>query len=164
MTVLIEVSAMLFGLLSLSVFLLSAYLCRRDSVSLLDCVTTMLWVSANFVWMSGEFFLRYRNLQVDDSNEGNDSGTRIASLGLFAAGILLQIIVIVNRTISYYSDNRRRLSGSILNSGDDRIDNEVEMVGINNNNIGLKSVDSNNSISEEAPLMFEKDRNSRHFE
>jgi hypothetical protein len=31
----------------------------------------------------GEFFLRYNNLQFDDSNEGNDRSTRIASCALF---------------------------------------------------------------------------------
>jgi hypothetical protein len=44
--------------------------------------------------MSGEFFVRYRNLELDDSTGGADNQTRIASSCLFCTGILLQIYVI----------------------------------------------------------------------
>ena len=45
--------------------------------------------------MSGEFFIRYRNLQLDDANQDNDGSTRIVSACLFTGGILLQVAMMV---------------------------------------------------------------------
>lgn len=95
LAIMYEAFAMCFGSLSIFTYCLSAYLYRRNLVRLLDCITTIFWISANFVWMSGEFFLRYDNLELDDGDQGDDGKTRIVSSILFCLGILLQLYVIV---------------------------------------------------------------------
>jgi hypothetical protein len=91
-----EAAAMCFATLSLFVHLITAYIYRRNTLLLLDCITTILWISANFVWMCGEFFLRYDNLAHDDGDEGNDSGTRIVSAALFALGLTIQVYILIS--------------------------------------------------------------------
>jgi hypothetical protein len=61
--VLYEAMAMACGACTVAVVLLSTYLNRRNMVAWLDCVATFFWVLANYVWMCGEFFLRYHNMQ-----------------------------------------------------------------------------------------------------
>lgn len=96
-----ESTAMFFGTVSILIYSVTAYICRRNIISFIDCITTICWISANYVWMCGEFFLRYNSLQYDDLTEHNDGSTRIASSCLFCFGISLQIIV-----TSYLLNNR----------------------------------------------------------
>jgi len=91
-----ESVALLFGTLSILIYVVTAYIYRRSMVRFIDCITTICWIAANYVWMSGEFFLRYVNLEYDDWTEGNDSPTRIAASCLFCFGILLQLYVILS--------------------------------------------------------------------
>lgn len=91
-----EATAMCFGTLSLLVHLVTAYIYRRNTLLLLDSITTILWISANFVWMCGEFFIRYDNLAHDDEDQGNDTGTRIASAVLFCLGLTIQLYIMVS--------------------------------------------------------------------
>eukprot|EP00981_Chlorochromonas_danica_P007871 scaffold1885_cov161-Ochromonas_danica.AAC.14 len=91
-----ESAAMTFGALSLFMHLITAYVYRRNKLLLLDSITTILWISANFVWMCGEFFLRYVNLSYDDEDQGNDSKTRIASTVLFCLGIMIQVYILAS--------------------------------------------------------------------
>ena len=64
MAILLEAIGLLFGFFALCVYCVSAYINRRSLVGFLDCLTTLFWISANYVWMCGEFFLRYRNSKV----------------------------------------------------------------------------------------------------
>lgn len=89
-----ESFAIFFGMVSFCVLSVTAYLYRGNVVRLVDAVTTLCWVAANFVWMSGELFLRYANLQLDDSDQGNDGATRAAASCLFSIGILLQLAMV----------------------------------------------------------------------
>jgi hypothetical protein len=89
-----ESTAMLFGTLSILIYCITAYIYRRNLVLLLDSLTTICWIGANYVWMCGEFFLRYNNLQYDDTNEHDDWQTRVASAILFCSGLLIQLFVI----------------------------------------------------------------------
>ena len=92
--ILFESVALLFGTLSILIYFVTAYIHRRNHVRFIDAITTICWIAANFIWMSGEFFVRYRNLELDDTTEGADDQTRIASSCLFCTGILLQIYVV----------------------------------------------------------------------
>lgn len=96
LAILFESAAMCCGTASIFIYLLTSYLYRRNTLRLLDCITTVLWISANFVWMCGEFFVRYDNLQYDDSNEGDDYSTRVASAALFCLGITVQAFIMVS--------------------------------------------------------------------
>ena len=89
-----ESLAILFGFLSLFAYILCAYIRRRQLRGFVDALTTLFWISANFIWMSGEFFLRYQNEELDDADEGSDQSTRIASSCFFCLGLSLQIILI----------------------------------------------------------------------
>lgn len=91
-----ETFALCFGTLALLVHVVSAYIYRRNTLMLLDTITTIFWISANFVWMCGEFFLRYDNLTYDDEDEGNDSDTRIASAVLFILGLTIQLYILIS--------------------------------------------------------------------
>ena len=86
-----ESLAVFFGMVSFCVLSVTAYLYRGNVVRLVDSVTTLCWVAANFVWRSGELFLRYQNLQLDDGDQGNDGSTRAVASCLFSLGILLQL-------------------------------------------------------------------------
>ena len=108
--ILFESVALLFGTLSILIYLVTAYIYRRNHVRFVDAITTICWIAANFVWMSGEFFVRYRNLELDDTTEGADDGTRIASSCLFCTGIALQVYVIGHMTY-------RKLAGRHQNKG-----------------------------------------------
>lgn len=90
----LESIGLILGFFTLLTCLLTAYVYRRNTVTLLDSITVLLWVAANFVWMSGEFFIRFHNMEFDDSNEGNDRDTRIISTILFTSGIMIQFGVI----------------------------------------------------------------------
>jgi hypothetical protein len=90
-----ESCAIFMGMVSFLMFAVTTYLYRTNFVRLVDSLTTLCWITANFVWMSGEFFIRYRNLQLDDGNEDNDGSTRIVSACLFTGGILLQLAMMV---------------------------------------------------------------------
>lgn len=85
-----EICALLFGSFALATYAASAYVHRHNSIRFIDCFSTVCWILANYVWMAGEFFIRYKEMELDDGTEGNDSRTRIASLSLFIFGILLQ--------------------------------------------------------------------------
>lgn len=102
-----ESTAMLFGTLSILIYFVTAYIYRRNVVLLMDAVTTICWIGANFVWMCGEFFIRYDDLKYDDSTEQNDSSTRIVSSILFCSGLLLQFSVIAYLTIKKHKLFRR---------------------------------------------------------
>jgi hypothetical protein len=67
MAIFFESAAIACGTMSIFVYILTSYLYRRNLLRLFDCITTILWISANFVWMCGEFFIRYDNLQYDDT-------------------------------------------------------------------------------------------------
>ena len=51
--------------------IICCYLSRRTLVDFLDSLSVLSWLSANFIWMCGEFFLRYRNMEEDDVTQGN---------------------------------------------------------------------------------------------
>jgi hypothetical protein len=89
-----ESFAMVCGTISILIYITTAYLYRRNISRFLDSITTIIWITANYVWMCGEFFTRYDNLELDDANEGDDSTTRILSSILFSFGIALQVLVI----------------------------------------------------------------------
>ena len=90
-----ESFAIFFGMVAFFVFSGVTYLYRANPVRAIDALSTALWLSANFSWMTGEFFLRYRNLQLDDGDEGDDGPTRMASVALFSVGIALQGMLII---------------------------------------------------------------------
>eukprot|EP01036_Dinobryon_divergens_P023008 gene23008-31318_t len=92
--IIIELIAICCGLCAIIIYIMVSYLNRRNSILFLDCISIIFWIMANFVWMNGEFFLRYQNMKNDDSNEGNDSVTRIISCPLFLTGIFIQMFVI----------------------------------------------------------------------
>lgn len=89
-----EAGAMVAGALAIASVATSSYLVRRDVMLFLDHIVGILWLSANYCWMIGEFFLRYHNLDLDDGNEGDDMSTRIISCVLFSASFALQLYII----------------------------------------------------------------------
>lgn len=93
LAIMYEAFAMCFGLLSIFIYTLTAYLYRRNILRLFDCITTIFWISANYVWMCGEFFIRYDNLSYDDEDAGNDTLTRIISSILFGLGLSIQLSI-----------------------------------------------------------------------
>jgi len=95
-----ETAALMFGTSALCVYSITAYLHRRNLLRFADTISTMCWLSANFVWMCGEFFIRYQNLDLDDTSAGNDGETRIASSCLFMTGLLIQCGIIVTMFIN----------------------------------------------------------------
>jgi hypothetical protein len=108
LAIMYESFAMCFGLLSIFIYILTAYLYRRNLVRLIDCITTIFWISANYIWMCGEFFLRYDNLTYDDANEGNDTGTRIASAICFSFGLVFQGIACAILYYNHRENNRQQ--------------------------------------------------------
>jgi hypothetical protein len=89
-----EGGAMTAGALAITAVMISAYLLRRDVMTFLDHIVGILWLSSNYCWMIGEFFLRYRNLELDDGNEGDDMITRIIASVLFSSSFALQLYII----------------------------------------------------------------------
>lgn len=122
-----ETAAILFGTLAICVYVLTSYIYRRNLIRFLDSLTTILWIAANFVWMCGEFFLRYDNMAYDDHTEHNDGVTRIISAVLFCSGIALQLFVMVRlcmcrgsrRTGNNLIENSHMSSSSSGNSSSD---------------------------------------------
>lgn len=98
MTGVYEAMAMMAGALALLSYMITAYLFRRDTLALLDCITTLFWIIANYLWMCGEFFIRYDNMVLDDMDQGNDESTRVASTVFFCAGMCIQLCVIYSLT------------------------------------------------------------------
>lgn len=49
---------MLFGFLSVSLFAYVSYRWRFHFVNMMDSLTSFCWLSANFIWMAGEVFIR----------------------------------------------------------------------------------------------------------
>lgn len=111
-----EAMAISFGTLSIFIYLLTSYLYRRNIIRLLDSITVVFWISANFVWMCGEFFLRYDNLAYDDMDEGNDSDTRLASAALFSLGLCIQgfILIILLLYCGKSTSIQRGMTGRIV--------------------------------------------------
>lgn len=107
--VLFEICALCFGTLSFCVYTITAYIYRFNHVRFVDAITTLCWIAANFVWMSGEFFIRYQNLELDDYNEGNDGVTRVASAVFFSSGLVLQAYIVTRMAL----ESRGRPSGAI---------------------------------------------------
>lgn len=68
-----------------------------------DFLTMFCWLSANFTWMTGEFFIRYETMNLDDETEGNDDVTRIISFTFFLFGIFLQFIQFLMHILYYYT-------------------------------------------------------------
>jgi hypothetical protein len=98
-----ESLAMCCGIVSIFIYALTSYLYRRNTLRFLDAITTIFWIAANFVWMAGEFFLRYNNLEYDDQTQGNDYDTRIASATLFLLGLLVQAYIVLAVCLSVMS-------------------------------------------------------------
>ncbi len=103
-----ETAAMLCGTVSILIYTITAYIYRRSFVRFLDSVTLILWIMANFVWMCGEFFIRYDNMERDDGDPGNDGATRIVSAVLFCSGISLQFYVILKLVVAH---RKQQLAG-----------------------------------------------------
>ena len=89
-----ESAAIISAAGSLFSFLMAAYLSRRNGTRFLDAVSGVCWILANSVWMVGEFFLRYDNLEMDDGDQGNDIDGRVASSFFFSVGIMIQMYLI----------------------------------------------------------------------
>jgi hypothetical protein len=102
-----EIFAMCFGFTALCVYLITAYIYRRRKLRFLDGLTAIFWISANYVWMCGEFFIRYHNLEHDDGDAGDDRSTRIAAATLFTAGFVTQLYV---GSVLYWR-YRKRIAG-----------------------------------------------------
>lgn len=90
-----EAFALLNGTCAVLLYYLVAYLYRKNLLKLLDSFTFICWISANYCWMSGEFFIRYDSGRNDDTNEGDDLNTRVAALVFFGAGISIQVFNLV---------------------------------------------------------------------
>lgn len=106
-----ETLAMCAGFTALCVYLVTAYIYRRRTLRFIDSLTTIFWLAANYTWMCGEFFIRYDNLEFDDSNPGDDRRTRIASAALFCAGLTCQLYVVAVLALRYYSKRRSQQGG-----------------------------------------------------
>ena len=102
-----ETIALFFGTVAFSVYCISAYIYRRHTLSFLDSITTLFWISANYVWMCGEFFLRYQNLELDDTTQGNDANTRVIATIFFSTGICIQIYVIIYLSITKFRKRKK---------------------------------------------------------
>jgi hypothetical protein len=89
-----ESAAIVSALGSFLSFFTAAYLSRRNGTRFLDAVSGICWITANAVWMCGEFFLRYDNLELDDGDQGNDLDGRVGSTFFFSVGIIMQLFTI----------------------------------------------------------------------
>eukprot|EP01034_Spumella_vulgaris_P033917 gene33917-41835_t len=108
-----ECAAMMCGTISILIYLITAYIYRRTFMRFLDAITLILWITANFVWMCGEFFIRYDNLERDDGDPGNDGATRVVSSVLFCSGIALQFYVILKLVAAH----RKQSNGADCQKG-----------------------------------------------
>eukprot|EP01038_Epipyxis_sp_PR26KG_P011869 gene11869-15886_t len=123
-----ESAAMSFGTLAIVIYVVVAYLYRRNLIRFLDSITVILWILANYTWMVGEFFIRYQNLDYDDKTEKDDATTRIIAAFLFCSGITVQVCILC------YS-GWRRLKGINHNDQNPLLHNrqvELSMKGIIN--------------------------------
>jgi hypothetical protein len=102
MVVVCEIIAMSCGVCAFLVSAFAAYIHRKHILRWLDYCTTVLWLSANYVWMCGEFFLRYRNLDFDDGDPGNDRDTRLVAMTLFLSAIVLQLSILSVRVYQWW--------------------------------------------------------------
>mmetsp|Transcript_21092 Transcript_21092/g.47199 ORF Transcript_21092/g.47199 Transcript_21092/m.47199 type:complete len:357 (-) Transcript_21092:93-1163(-) len=91
-----EAAAMACGFLAMAIYCFVAYLHRRNTLKLIDSLSTVSWIMANYVWMCGEFFIRYDSLEFDDTNSGDDGDTRIASSFFFCLGLLMQLYIVLS--------------------------------------------------------------------
>lgn len=89
-----EALAMAAGFAALCAYFVTAYIYRRHTLHFIDSLTIIFWICANYTWMCGEFFIRYRNYEFDDVDPGNDTNTRLASAVCFGAGICCQLYVV----------------------------------------------------------------------
>jgi hypothetical protein len=110
LAIFLETMGLCCGLLAMLVYIVTAYIYRHSRICFLDCMTTIFWIAANYVWMSGEFFVRYKNLQLTDDNSGNDRNPRIIATTFFLCGIGIQLYVILYLSLSAIC-SRRSSSG-----------------------------------------------------
>ena len=134
-----ESLAILFGFLSLFAYVLCAYIRRRQLKGLVDALTTLFWISANFIWMSGEFFLRYQNEELDDGDEGSDTSTRIASSCFFSLGLSLQVLLIAYLTWKAldYPYAEKCCIGKLKNNNSQSKSAKIQMFSIHDNDMIL---------------------------
>lgn len=119
-----EALAMCAGFIALCIYLVTAYIYRRRTLRFMDSLTTIFWISANYVWMCGEFFIRYHNLQFDDAEPGNDRETRIASAVLFCLGGCCQVYVVVVLFLRYREKRHRHRGATytVAHNGAPKVD------------------------------------------
>jgi hypothetical protein len=125
-----ESLAMCCGTVSIFIYALTSYLYRRNTLRFLDAITTIFWIAANFVWMSGEFFLRYDNLEYDDQTQGNDYNTRVASATLFLLGLLVQAYIVLAVCVSVMSSQNSLVRPSASRNRGER--SAVELLSMSN--------------------------------
>lgn len=111
---LIEALAICFACVCILNYILTSYIHRRDGVVLIDCLSAVCWIVANFIWMCGEFFVRFENNTLDDDTQGDDYHTRIASACFFLLGILLQSYIVTRLTLRKWSG---QTDESVMTSG-----------------------------------------------
>jgi len=114
---LLESVAMCFATVCIGDYLLTAYIHRRDPIMFLDCLSAVAWIVANFVWMSGEFFVRFQNNTLDDDDQGNDYRTRIASATFFCIGLLIQAYIVSTLAMRRWYPNAIVTRGRALSRG-----------------------------------------------
>jgi len=102
-----EVVSMFFGILSVCLYTYIAYAWRKHFVNMMDSLTSWCWLFANFVWMAGEVFIRYDNLQLDDAEQADDAVTRLVSGIFFLIGMQIQFIVIFHEMIDALKSRER---------------------------------------------------------
>lgn len=124
-----ESIAICCGTLSICIYILVSYLYRRNVLRLLDSITTILWIMANFVWMCGEFFIRYDNLRYDDHTEGNDSDTRIISATLFLLGLSVQSYILL-KVIWHIVRGNNNSNNSINRRSKNPSHHQIEMMQV----------------------------------
>ena len=111
--VLCEALAISFGAVAILNNVLTAYIWRRDSILMLDCLSAVAWIVANFTWMCGEFFVRYDGLELADDDQGDDYKTRVAASVFFSFGLLIQFgnVATLIRRRCYGAQEARRPVG-----------------------------------------------------
>lgn len=100
--------SILFGVLSVSLFAYVTYCWRHHFVNMMDSLTSFCWLTANLIWMSGEVFIRYGNLQLDDFDQADDEIARLFSGLFFLFGLQIQVIVIFHEMVSSMKAQQRQ--------------------------------------------------------